>query len=222
MREERIGPSAQDIERAISQLSDVVEARVIVGDDGDPTEIHVLSGVARPPKQIVRDVESALLTQLGLRINHRIVSVAQVGSKDGRARAIPSVGRIELGNVELWMSGLICRIQVRLNFRGKESVATTSGPSNGGNILRLTAHATAAALKGYLAEECCFVVDEVMSVTLGGSDVVIVPISIILPREKVELVGASIVRRDAHEASAAATLDAVNRVLGILKTKSQD
>jgi len=219
---ERIELDAGDIERAICQLSDVVEARVVVDNDGDLKEIHILSGVDRPPKQIVRDVESALLTQLGLRINHRIVSVAQVGPRDGRVRALPGVGRVELGNVELWMSGLICRVQVRLLFNGKESVATTTGPSDGETILKLTAHATAAALKGYLTEECCFVINDVASLTMGSQKVVVVPLTIILPRARMDLVGASIVRRDPHEASASATLDAVNRYMGVLTVKSSE
>jgi hypothetical protein len=132
------------------------------------------------------------------------------------------VGRVQLGNVELWISGLMCRVQVRLVLDGKESVATTSGPSNGDNILKLTAHATAAALKAYLSQECCFVVDDVASVTLGTWDVVVVPVTIILPRARIELVGASIVRRDDHEASASATLDAINRFMGVLERKSPD
>ncbi|MGD8726138.1 MAG: hypothetical protein PVH40_00770, partial [Gemmatimonadales bacterium] len=44
---------------------------------GEVTAVHILTHAGTSPKQMVRNVESALLAQLGLKIDHRKISVAQ-------------------------------------------------------------------------------------------------------------------------------------------------
>jgi len=41
------------------------------------SEIHVLTTSDQQAKQVVRNIESALMAQLGLKIDHRKISVAQ-------------------------------------------------------------------------------------------------------------------------------------------------
>src|SRR5213079_2381920 len=41
------------------------------------SEIHVLTTSDQQAKQVVRNIESALLAQLGLKIDHRKISIAQ-------------------------------------------------------------------------------------------------------------------------------------------------
>ena len=68
-------PLAATAEAAIRRLRDVDGVRVRVEGD-ELTEIHVVSQSHRSPKQIVRDIQSVLRTELDLAIDHRIVSVA--------------------------------------------------------------------------------------------------------------------------------------------------
>lgn len=71
--------SAEDLSRfedALQQVPGVKSARV-VGDDR-PSEIHVIATRDRPPKQVVRDVQSLATAGFGLSIDHRIVSVVQL------------------------------------------------------------------------------------------------------------------------------------------------
>ena len=68
-------PLASRAEAAIRRLRDV--DGVSVRADGDElVEIHVVSRSDRPAKHIVRDVQAVLRTDLGLVIDHRVVSVA--------------------------------------------------------------------------------------------------------------------------------------------------
>jgi hypothetical protein len=60
-------------ENLLTSLQGVLSARVVVS----PTEIHVLTQAGTAPKQVVRNVESALLAQLGVKVDHRKISVAQ-------------------------------------------------------------------------------------------------------------------------------------------------
>src|SRR5438128_212417 len=68
-------PWVQNAEEAIRALRDVESASV--QSEGDTIrEIHVLSRSNRPPKQIVRDVQTVLQTRFNRSIDYRVVSVA--------------------------------------------------------------------------------------------------------------------------------------------------
>ena len=44
---------------------------------GEVSEVHILAQAGLAPKQLVRNIESALLAQLGLKVDHRRISIAQ-------------------------------------------------------------------------------------------------------------------------------------------------
>lgn len=64
-------------ENLLQSLEGVLSARVVVSPVGEVVEVHVLAQAGTMPKQVVRNVESALLAQLGLKVDHRKISVAQ-------------------------------------------------------------------------------------------------------------------------------------------------
>jgi hypothetical protein len=74
-------PLAVRAEAAIRRLRDVEGARVRAEGD-ELVEIHIVSSSGRSPKQIVRDVEAVLRTELDLAIDRRIVSVALARPRD--------------------------------------------------------------------------------------------------------------------------------------------
>ncbi len=63
-------------EELILTLPGVLSVRIVPNDTGAIDEVHVLTTDAVPPKNTVRNIESALIAQLGLRVNHRKISVA--------------------------------------------------------------------------------------------------------------------------------------------------
>jgi hypothetical protein len=67
-----------EVERLLCSLAGVVSARVVANPLGRLDEIHVLASPALSPKQVVRNVESALSAGLGIVVDRRIVSVAQI------------------------------------------------------------------------------------------------------------------------------------------------
>jgi hypothetical protein len=72
-------PSAIHIARAeelLGTLPGVVSVRIEASPSGDVDAIHVLTSVEIGPKQTVRNIESALLAHLGMRVDHRKISVA--------------------------------------------------------------------------------------------------------------------------------------------------
>ena len=64
-------------ENLLTSLEGVLSARVVTTPLGEVAEVHILASSALSPKQVVRNVESALLAHLGLKVDHRKISVAQ-------------------------------------------------------------------------------------------------------------------------------------------------
>ena len=72
-------PPAIHIARAeelLATLPGVVSVRIEATQGGEVEAIHVLTSVEIGPKQTVRNIESALLAHLGMRVDHRKISVA--------------------------------------------------------------------------------------------------------------------------------------------------
>ena len=63
-------------EELLATLPGVIAARIIANDTGAVDEIHVLTTAEITPKQTVRNIESALIAHLGMRVDHRKISVA--------------------------------------------------------------------------------------------------------------------------------------------------
>jgi hypothetical protein len=63
-------------EELLQTLPGVIAARIIASETGAVDEIHVLTSAEVTPKQTVRNIESALIAHLGMRVNHRKISVA--------------------------------------------------------------------------------------------------------------------------------------------------
>src|SRR5262245_27567000 len=66
---------AAQAETAIKALRDVEGVSIQIEGE-EVREIHVLTRSKRPPKQIVRDVQTVLLARYGKSIDYRVVSVA--------------------------------------------------------------------------------------------------------------------------------------------------
>src|SRR5918997_5967943 len=75
----------QRAEELLATLPGVISVRVIAGPTGSVEEIHLLTSESVSPKQTVRNVESALMAHLGMRVSHKKISVATT-SEPARAR----------------------------------------------------------------------------------------------------------------------------------------
>jgi hypothetical protein len=67
-----------ELEGLISALHGVMASSVVLDASGRVEEIHVLADAQMHPKQIVRNIESALSAGLGVTVDRRLISVAQV------------------------------------------------------------------------------------------------------------------------------------------------
>lgn len=75
------------MEKLLLTVEGVDSLRIVPDGQGGIEEIHVLSASELSAKQVVRNIESALLAQFGLQVDHRKISVAQVKAAELPLRA---------------------------------------------------------------------------------------------------------------------------------------
>jgi len=82
----------QRAEELLGTLPGVISARIVAGATGAVEEIHILTGTDVTPKQTVRNVESALIAHLGMRVSHKKISVAMSDDshRQYRSTALPA------------------------------------------------------------------------------------------------------------------------------------
>lgn len=225
-------------EAAIKLLRDV-EGVSIQADGDDIQELHILTTSNRPAKQIVRDVQTLLLTKFNRTIDHRVVSVAYANAP-GPVAAMPVVSapelapaptagaapapapeeeRVRYAGANLYVVGQRVQAQVELKWKGVTRVGSAAGAGTRDGAHRLVAEATVAALQEYVEDELALSVDDAATVKTGRQDVVVVSLALLSHRQSKALVGCCAVEQDALQAVVLATLMALNRVVGGLRTK---
>jgi hypothetical protein len=73
-----VSPIEVRAQRLLAALGGIVSARAVADETGRLAEIHILASPEFHPKQIVRNIESALSAGLGIVVDRRIISVAQL------------------------------------------------------------------------------------------------------------------------------------------------
>lgn len=203
-----------EYENIIRQIKDVISARIVANDAGEILEVHVLANQNRGPKQLVRDIESAVMAQFGLAIDHKKISVAQL-QQESSDLAINEV-RPLLTNVQLVVSGVLAEAKVDLRIGEEVLAGRATGPSSTNNRLRLIVQATLANLEQYLKGTCTFSVEDVLLVQLGRQEAAVVSLSLVTLLGEEYLIGSAFVKGDEYESIVKATLNAVNRRLSLL------
>ncbi len=210
MATERIAVS--EVEAVIRQLKDVIGARVVSDNSGVIQEIHVLSQGDRSPKQLVRDVESALQARLGITLDHKKVSVAQV---QGPQRSVeqPGAPRVQFSDVSISLTGQTAEATVHIILQDSTYEGTAQGSSSAAGQVKVVAAATLKAIQACLPSHRTLMVEDAVVTQVGGHQVVTVVVILAGSRADEVLCGSCLVRQDPVKAAVFATMDAVNRRL---------
>ena len=220
-----------DAENGIRGLPDVEDAKILV-EGGEIREVHVISGSRKPAKLIVKDVVGLIWTRYNRRIDHRVVGVVRLRAPANGAPKLEPVpvfespvpvledsSRIRFGSVNLYMDGARAQAQVELRWKGVLRMGSASGWCSREGAHRLVAAAALAALQEFLDDDVALGVEGVDVVRMGGHEVAIVGLALLTHRQEKLLTGCCTVGRDLPQAVVLATLSALNRVVGGLKTK---
>jgi hypothetical protein len=216
------------LEAAILRIQGIQAARVVAGPGGRVSEVHVLAGRERGAKQLVRDVQSVILTNFGVDIDYRTVSVVQLEEiSPPSAPAAQALEQTEhtpapappiqmdstrpaIVRLNTETSGFTTEVKIGVSVGGSERAGIARGPSTSG--LRLVSGATVDAL-GEMLHASAVEVSSAELMTVGLVQLAVVVLRLATSRGEQLLTGSAIVRKDANDAVARATLDALNRVL---------
>ena len=169
-------------------------------------EVHVLSDQSRSPKQIVRDVQSALLARFQLELDHRIVSVAQIPGLPTVVQRRLICDKLELSTGR---SGVDVSVSLRVGDVSHKGIAHSDHSSAGRS--RAIAQATADAINQFLSAGCRFCLEEFRQVPMGSQTAVMVGLRLEQAGKAESLLGACYLGEDPNFSVALATLDGVNR-----------
>lgn len=219
----------QRAEELIASLTDVVSAKITATDSGSVDAIHVLVAGATPAKQVVRNIESALMAQLGLRVDHRKISVAATSQRPTPAEGVPIVAEasassprtsraVYFEDVEVRGSrarGVTCKVTLRIGadrFSGEAEELVQSDKSRVDVAAR--AALTALALSG--PANGVFSLEGAKVISAFEREFVFAAVSARAGREQVLLTGSCEIRDSAETSAVLAVLDATNRWLATM------
>jgi len=206
-------------ENLLTTLEGVLSARVVTTPLGEVSEVHILASSGLQPKQVVRNVESALLAHLGLKVDHRKISVAQTADvrpiealEQGAVRDAAMRRAVLFEDLSVVSAERAQRVVVgvRLSVGGRSERVDEEVADTLRGRLEGAARATAAALEKLL-ERHALVVEGVKVVEALERTVVFVVLRGMGGRDSVVLTGTAEVRESAERAAAFAVLDATNR-----------
>lgn len=214
----------EDIEAAIAQVGEIKAARVVADLDGAIQEIHVLALPSKPPKQLVRDIESTLMARFGLPIDHRKISIAQLGremveSEEIEQTASAAESRARIVSVNFSVSGIVASAVVTLEIGDTEYTGRATGPASETGRMRQVSMAALDALTQCIGDRNAFALEDVMICQLGRERVAVACVCLVSRYGEESFTGSALVRQSDSDSIVRATLDAINRRMGLLTTE---
>lgn len=213
------------VEQLLSGLTGIDSLKVVPDGHGGIAEVHVVSDSGIGPKQIVRNIESALLAEFGLQIDHRKISVAEVQQPDidysdgepleGLEPVEDTTRRLLLETLEIdRRAGDQVACRVILQAEEKEYEGEAQGPDFSRSRLEVAGQAVLEALNEATMDDIVLRLEGVKELEAFGRRLVLAIVKGQERRRSVTLPGVSMVADSAEEATVLACLQATNRWAG--------
>jgi hypothetical protein len=221
---ERTDDFAAKCEDLICRIQGVYSAKVKLDDeDGDVIECHVLADKSRNVKQLVRDVQSALMAKFDLDIDYKLISVAQIDNLDDILSIQPDTApgvsedsetkRVQLKSFLMGYEGSGIKATVSLQLEGQTFLGEATGSGSLSTRGRILAQAVVnAAVLCYNSKHSISVMDVQRFAVNGQNASAVVLFCASRGREDI-LLGAALIKEDENLSVVKATLDALNRRL---------
>ncbi|TLM80208.1 MAG: hypothetical protein FDZ70_01680 [Actinobacteria bacterium] len=212
--------AVMDIEEALCEVAGVKAARVVTSSDHVITEVHVLALPTKSPKQVVRDIESAVMARFGIPLDHRKISIALLADTSLPEEEVhPAEGqRARIHAIQQNVEDLIASANVVLELEGELYEGSASGPATQTGRMRIVAEATLEAIVAYTHGLIRFALEDVDMVKLGRERAAVSCVQLMSQLGEQAFCGSALVRQSEQDSIVRATLDAINRRLTFLKT----
>lgn len=220
--------NADQCREILSHLPGIYAAGLRFEED-QLVEIHALASTERNPKQIARDIQSALFAAYGMEVDHRIISIAQLPTDPFEAAAVMSKGDCAAPangerNIRLQFSGIdssrrdgTYEVSVHLDCGGQCFTGKGCCRDTMAQRCRTIASATVDAVNELLGHEY-FSLLEVKQVNVWDVTIAVTVMEYQEQRgrEPRILIGAAVQQSDSYDGIVRSTLDGLNRSISKL------
>ncbi|HDK27066.1 MAG TPA: hypothetical protein ENG48_08280 [Candidatus Atribacteria bacterium] len=205
----------EDIENSLKVLNDILFVKIVLSEDRDIKEVHVITKDSSNPKKIIREIESFLLAKYNIQVDYRKISIAQVkgeGLKEEQMKEDADFPlRLKFSDIKDKTIGNYYEVLVQLEGNKKIYEGKASGKNWNQNQEYLVAKATLEGISSYLEGSIFFQIDEIKKIKLDSKEIVVVSINLVDSKGKDNLVGSTVISDDFNRAVVKAILKATNR-----------
>ncbi|MDR3552442.1 MAG: hypothetical protein P4L75_04890 [Clostridia bacterium] len=199
-----------EIQRLIEKLDGVMSSKLSTDENGELCEIHILADKARAPKQLSRDIQSAIAASTGHNVEHRIISIAQIDDD-----SVCEQERLRIISIDLSISGDVFKASVTLSYKSDFFTGSASSINAPSGRYTAVAGACLSAVHNYI-KASPFCLTDVQKFRIASTEEINVAVCHMSHGKDRILTGTAIVYGDEYGAIVRATLDAVNRALLVL------
>lgn len=213
------------VEQLLSGLAGITSLKVVPDGHGGIAEVHVVSDSDVGAKQIVRNIESALLAEFGLQIDHRKISVAEVQQPDidySDSEPLEDLEPVQDTTRRLLLDALeidrragdqvACRVV--LQAEDESYVGEANGADFSRSRLEVAGEAVLEALNAATMDDISLRLEGVQKFDAFGRELVVAIVQGQERRRSISLPGVSLVDDSPEEATVLACLQATNRWAG--------
>jgi len=201
----RFASKVEEIEKSINKLNGVLFSKIVLAEDQEIKEIHVITKDFCSPKKISRDIESLLIAKHNISIDYRKISIAQVRDEQDYSQ--------RLKFLDITVSSTEENLQVIVKLENKDKIF--EGKINCANWNKnreyIIARATLDAITSFLNGKIFFQVDEIRKLKIDNKEIILISVNLISSQGKENLVGAALVGDDPNKTVGIAILKAINR-----------
>ncbi len=184
-----------------------VHAVKVVDDSNGIQEIHVITGSDKSPKQMVRDIETVILATTGMRIDRKVISIAQVQGDAPAKKILPyRLEKIDIQNID----DRNVRISVSVEHGEEEFYGEISGSKTSRNVPRLIGNAILNALSE--VHDFAISFDDSTEVYLVGKRFIVVHLTKQYNGYEESVIGTAIIESNFEKAVAEAVLDGFRKI----------
>lgn len=208
----------EELQKLIGKLDGVISTKLNANENGELCEIHVLAEKGRAPKQLSRDIQSAVAAFTGRDVEHRIISIAQIdnGVLPGRTQDRLKISNIETSSTSKNFSAAVTLMNQSGTYKGGSAGANTPY-----SRYKIIANACLNAVHEFL-NSTPFSLSDIQKFRIANNDEINVAVCHLFGETNRLLTGTALVADDEYGAIIKATLDAVNRELTVEKNLNPD
>jgi len=193
---------ANELESIISKI-DGVKAVKVVEDNDKVKEIHVIAKEDKSPKQVVRDIETAVFALTGFKVDRKVISVAQLSDGAFKRR------RIALVDVRKERIGKKVIVEVTLQFDGEEMEGRSEGPNTSPQLPLIVGYAILDAID---VPNMAVSVDDVQEALIFNREYVLAHLTCNDGSNEWEVIGIAPKSEDEIRSYALSVIDAIEKV----------